>query len=54
MNASVAIQNRIKTVEVSALISCTASICYVYMKFPLKIKDSTFISQANIGNIAKS
>jgi hypothetical protein len=59
MNASVAIQNRIKTVEVSALISCTASICYVYMKFPLKIKDSTFflivlekyrILGCNIGN----
>jgi hypothetical protein len=28
----------------SALISCTASICYVYMKSPLKIKDSTFFS----------
>ena len=30
--------------EVSALISCTASICHVYMKYPLKIKDSTFSS----------
>jgi hypothetical protein len=31
-----------KNIEVSALISCIASICHVYMKFPLKIKDSTF------------
>ena len=46
MNASVAIQNQIKTVEVSALISCTASICYVYMKFPLKIKDSPLFSHS--------
>jgi hypothetical protein len=46
MNVSVAIQNQIKTVEVSALISCTASICYVYMKFPLKIKDSPFYSHS--------
>ena len=37
MNASVAIQDQLKTVEVSALISCIASICHVYMKFPLKI-----------------
>jgi hypothetical protein len=37
MNASVAIQDQLKTVEVSALISCIASICHVYMKFQLKI-----------------
>ena len=54
MNAFVAIQDQLKTIEVSTLISCIASICHVYMKFPLKIKDSTFNSQANIGNIAKS
>ena len=36
------VQDQLKTVEVSALISCIASICHVYMKFPLKIKDSTF------------
>ena len=42
MNASVAIEDQLKTIEVSALISCIASICHVYMKFPLKIKDSTF------------
>jgi len=46
MNASVAIQDQLKTIDVSVLISCTciASICHVYMKFPLKIKDSTFFS----------
>jgi hypothetical protein len=39
MNASVALQAKLKTIEVSALISCTciASICHVYMKFSLKI-----------------
>ena len=42
MNASVAIQDHVKTIEVSALICCIASICHVYMKFTLKIKDSTF------------
>ena len=44
MNASVALQDQLRTIEVSALISCTciASICHVYMKFPLKIKDSIF------------
>jgi hypothetical protein len=36
------VQDQLKTIEVSALISCIASICHVYMKFPLKIKDSTF------------
>jgi hypothetical protein len=35
------VQDQLKTIEVSALISCIASICHVYMKFPLKIKDST-------------
>jgi len=37
MNISVAIQGQLKAIEVSALISCTciASICHVYMKFPL-------------------
>ena len=42
MNVSVAIQDQLKTIEVSALISFIASICHVYMKFQLKIKDSTF------------
>ena len=42
MNASVAIQDQLKTIEVSVLISCIASICHVYMKFTLQIKDSTF------------
>ena len=42
MNASVAIQDQLKTIEVSVLISCISSICHVYMKFLLKIKDSTF------------
>ena len=41
MNASVAIQDQLKTVEVSVLISCIASICHVYMKCSLKIKDVT-------------
>ena len=33
MNASVALQDQVKTIEVSALICCTcvASICHVYM-----------------------
>ena len=45
MNASVALQDQLKTIEVSALTSCTciAPICHVYMKFPFKIKDSTFL-----------
>jgi hypothetical protein len=34
MNISVAIQYQLKTIEVSALISCIASICHVDMKFP--------------------
>ena len=40
MNISVAIQDHLKTIEVSALISCTcvASICHAHMKFPLKIR----------------
>jgi hypothetical protein len=42
MNVSVAIQDQLKTIEVSALISFIASICHVHMKFQLKIKDSTF------------
>ena len=37
-------QDLLKTIEVSALISCIVSICHVYLKFPLKIKDSTFYS----------
>jgi hypothetical protein len=44
MYVPVAIQDQLKTIEVSALISCIASICHVCMKFPLKIKDSTFFS----------
>jgi hypothetical protein len=60
MNAYVAIQDQLKTIEVSVLISCIASICHVYMKFPFKIKDSTFflivlekyrILGCNIGNV---
>ena len=63
MNASVAIQDQLKTIEVSALIiiscTCIAFVCHVYMKFPFKIKDSTFflivlekyrILGCNIGN----
>jgi hypothetical protein len=46
MNASVAIQDKVKIIEVSVLISCLASICHVYMKFPLKIKDSNFFSHS--------
>jgi uncharacterized alkaline shock family protein YloU len=42
MNVSVAIQDQLKTIEVSVLISYIASICHVYMKCTLKIKDSTF------------
>ena len=37
-------QDLLKTIEVSALISCIVSICHVYLKCPLKIKDSTFYS----------
>ena len=53
------VQDQLKTIEVSALISCIASICCIYMKFPLNIKDSTFflivlekyrILGCNIGN----
>jgi hypothetical protein len=44
MNTSVVIQDQLKTIEVSALISCIASICHVYMKFPLKIKIQLFFS----------
>ena len=44
MNASVAIQDQLKTIEVPALLSCIASIYHVYMKFPLKIKDQTCFS----------
>ena len=36
------VQDQLETIEVSALISYIASICHVYMKFPLKIKESTF------------
>ena len=45
MNAYVALQDQLITIEISALIACTciASICHVYMKFPLKIKDSNFV-----------
>ena len=40
------VQNQLKTIEVSALISCIASICHVYMKIPLKIQDSTYFSHS--------
>ena len=43
MNASVCIQDQLKPVDVSALISFIAPICHVYIRFPLKIKDSTFV-----------
>jgi hypothetical protein len=46
MNVSVAIKDQLKIIEVSALISCIGSICHVYMKFSLKIKDSTFFSHS--------
>jgi hypothetical protein len=36
------VQDQFNTIEVLALISSIVSICYVYMKFPLGIKDSTF------------
>ena len=55
MNASVAIQDQLKTIEVSALIiiscTCIAFVCHVYMKFPFKIKESTFFPQfwKNVG-----
>jgi hypothetical protein len=44
MNASVAIQDQLKTIEVSALISCTckAFVCHVYMEFPFKIRFNFF------------
>ena len=44
MNASVALQDQLKTIEISALIFCPCmnSMCHVYMKFPLNIKDSNF------------
>ena len=38
------VQDQLKFIEVSTLISCRASICHVYLKFPLKIKESTFFS----------
>jgi hypothetical protein len=44
MNVSVAMQDQLKTIEVSVLISCIASIYHVYVKFTLKIKDSTCFS----------
>jgi hypothetical protein len=37
--------------EVSVLISCIASIYHVYMKFTLKIKDSTFFWNHHINMI---
>jgi hypothetical protein len=53
MNASVALQDQLRTIEISALMYCPCInyICHVYMKFPLKIKDSTFFSYfwKNIG-----
>ena len=39
MNVSVTIQDQLKTIEVSALIYCIASIYHVYVKCPLKIKE---------------
>jgi len=44
MNASVAIQDQLKTIEVSVLISCIPSIFHIYMKFTLKINESTYFS----------
>ena len=40
------LQEQLKTIEVSVLISCIASICHVYMKCSLKIKDSIFFSHS--------
>ena len=39
---NVSIQDQLKTTEVPALMSCIASICTVYVKFPLKIKIELF------------
>jgi hypothetical protein len=39
---NVSIQDQLKITEVSALMSCIASICPVYVKFPLKIKIELF------------
>ena len=59
MNASVATQDQLNSIEVLVLISCMASICHVFMKFLIKIKDSTVflivlekyrILGCNIGN----
>jgi len=60
INASVAIQDQLKTIEVSALMiifcTCISFFCHVYMKFPFKIKDSTFFlivleKYRNIGSL---
>jgi hypothetical protein len=48
MNASVDIQDQLKTITISALISCIASICHVYIKYPLKLKGSTFLEKYRI------
>jgi hypothetical protein len=45
------VQDQLKTIKVSAVISCIASICHVYMKLPLEIKDSTFFSHSFEKNI---
>ena len=50
MNASVAIQDQLKTIEVSAFISCIASICHVYMKFFLIVLEKYRNFGCNIGN----
>jgi len=43
MNTSVAIiQDQLNTIEVSAFISCIASICHVSMKFPFKLRFNFF------------
>ena len=46
MNAYVAIQDQLKTIEVSVLISCIASICHVYMKFSVQNKRFNFFSHS--------
>jgi hypothetical protein len=45
------VQDQLKTIEVSALISCIASFCHVYMKLPQKIKDSTFLFSYFLKNL---
>jgi hypothetical protein len=45
------VQDQLKTIKVSAVISCIASFCHVYMKLSMKMKDSTFFSHRSEKNI---